>query len=139
MGMQFAAASGSIACVAQAQLGQGGVRVARLSVVADIGRIVNLDVARQQIEGGLLFGLSLATGSSVTYRGGLAVGARLGDLGLPTLADAPEIVLDLVESDAEPFDPGELGVAVAPPAIANALFAATGVRFRRLPLLSEGI
>ncbi|MBU2340667.1 MAG: molybdopterin-dependent oxidoreductase [Alphaproteobacteria bacterium] len=137
--MQFAAASGSIACVAQAQLGQGGVRVARLSAVADIGRIVNLDVARQQIEGGLLFGLSLATGSSVTYRGGLAVSARLGDLGLPTLADAPEIVLDLVESDAEPFDPGELGVAVAPPAIANALFAATGVRFRRLPLLSEGI
>lgn len=137
--MQFGAASGTIACVAQAQLGQGGVRVARLSAVADIGRIVNLDIARQQIEGGLLFGLSLATGSSLHYNGGVPEPMRLGDLGLPTLADAPEIVLDLVESDAEPFDPGELGVAVAPPAIANALFAATGVRFRRLPLLSEGL
>ncbi|WP_454598366.1 molybdopterin cofactor-binding domain-containing protein [Qipengyuania sp. SM2507] len=137
--MEYGAASGSIACVAQAQLGEGGVRVSRLSAVADIGRIVNLDIARQQIEGGLLFGLSLATGSSVSFRGGRPVGARLGDLGLPTLADAPEIVLDLVGSEAEPFDPGELGVAVAPPAIANALFAATGVRFRRLPLLSEGL
>ncbi len=75
----------------------------------------------------------------MNYRGGLPVSARLAALGLPTLANAPEIVLDLVESDAEPFDPGELGVAVAPPAIANALFAATGVRFRRLPLLSEGL
>jgi isoquinoline 1-oxidoreductase beta subunit len=136
--MEFGMASGSVACVAQAQLGQGGVRVTRLSAVADIGRIVNLDIARQQIEGGLLFGLSLATGSNVTFRDGVPVSTRLGDLDLPTLEDAPEIVLDLVESEAEPFDPGELGVAVAPPAIANALFAATGVRFRRLPLLSEG-
>lgn len=137
--MDFGEASGAIACVAQAQLGQGGVRVSRLTAVADIGRIVNVDIARQQIEGGLLFGLSLATGSSVSYLGGLPVSARLVDLDLPTLADAPEIVLDLVASDAPPFDPGELGVAVAPPAIANALFAATGVRFRRLPLLSEGL
>ena len=133
------AAAGHIACVAHLARGEGGIKVRQLSAVVDIGRIVNLDIARQQIEGGLLFGLSLATGSSVSYLGGLPVSARLVDLDLPTLADAPEIVLDLVASDAPPFDPGELGVAVAPPAIANALFAATGVRFRRLPLLSEGL
>jgi isoquinoline 1-oxidoreductase beta subunit len=87
----------------------------------------------------LIFGLSLATGSSVAYEEGRPVPARLAGLGLPTLGDCPEIVVEFLASDAPPFDPGELGVAVAPPAIANALYSATGVRFRRLPLLSEGL
>ena len=130
---------GRIACVAQAGLGAGGVRVTRLHAAVDIGRIVNHDIARQQIEGGLIFGLSLATGSSVAYEDGKPVPLRLRGLALPTLADSPEIVIEFVASEAPPFDPGELGVAVAPPAIANALYSATGVRFRRLPLLSEGL
>ncbi|MBX7497122.1 molybdopterin-dependent oxidoreductase [Qipengyuania sp. 6B39] len=130
---------GRIACVAQASLAQGGVRVTRLHAAVDIGRIVNLDIARQQIEGGLLFGLSLANGSSVAFEEGKPVPNRLAALGLPTLADSPEITIEFVASEAEPFDPGELGVAVAAPAIANALYSATGMRFRRLPLLSEGL
>ncbi len=130
---------GCIACVAQAALGEGGLRVRRLHAAVDIGRVVNHDIARQQIEGGLIFGLSLATGASVAYEDGKPVPARLGGLALPTLADSPEIVVELLASDAPAFDPGELGVAVAPPAIANALYSATGVRFRRLPLLSEGL
>ena len=130
---------GCIACVAQAALGEGGVRVRRLHAAVDIGRVVNHDIARQQIEGGLIFGLSLATGSSVAYEDGKPVPHRLAGLALPTLADTPEIVVELLVSDAPAFDPGELGVAVAPPAIANALYSATGVRFRRLPLLSEGL
>ncbi|MCH2486830.1 MAG: molybdopterin-dependent oxidoreductase, partial [Erythrobacter sp.] len=132
-------ARGFIACVAQARLGEGGVRVDRLSAVADIGRIPNLDIARQQIEGGLIFGLSLATGSSATYRDGMPETRRLAGLMLPTLGDAPDLRVDFLASEEAPFDPGELGVAVAPPAIANALHAATGLRFRRLPLLSEGL
>jgi isoquinoline 1-oxidoreductase subunit beta len=130
---------GRIACVAQAALGEGGVRVTRLHAAVDIGRVVNLDIARQQIEGGLVFGLSLATGSSIAYEEGKPVPGRLAGLALPTLADCPEIVIEFLASDAPAFDPGELGVAVAPPAIANALYSATGVRFRRLPLLSEGL
>ncbi|MDP4574171.1 molybdopterin-dependent oxidoreductase [Qipengyuania sp. G39] len=132
-------ATGRIACVAQAALGEGGLRVTRLHAAVDIGRIVNLDIARQQIEGGLLFGLSLATGSSVNFFEGKPSPNRLVALGLPTLADSPEIEVAFVPSDAEPFDPGELGTAVAAPAIANALYSATGMRFRRLPLLSEGL
>ncbi|MEC7399135.1 MAG: molybdopterin cofactor-binding domain-containing protein, partial [Pseudomonadota bacterium] len=137
--MTFGEAHGFIACVAQARLGEGGVRVDRLSAVADIGRIPNLDLARQQIEGGLVFGLSLATGSSATYRGGMPETRRMASLMLPTLADTPDVRVDFVSSEETPFDPGELSVAVAPPAIANALHAATRLRFRRLPLLSEGL
>lgn len=130
---------GRIACVAQASLAQGGVRVTSLHAVVDIGRIVNLDIARQQIEGGLVFGLSLATGSSIAYEAGKPVPNRLSALGLPTLSDCPQVTVEFVQSEAPPFDPGELGVAVAAPAIANALYSATGMRFRRLPLLSEGL
>lgn len=134
-----AATGGRIACVATARRGEGGLRVTRLSAAVDIGRIVNLDIARQQIEGGLLFGLGIALGNSPQMRGGLPESFEYSDLGLPKLADCPEIVVDFLPSSAPYADPGELGVAVASPAIANALFSATGLRLRRLPLLSGGL
>ena len=130
---------GRIACIATARAAEGGVRVSRLTATVDIGRIVNIELARQQIEGGLVFGLSLAVGATTGYFDGLPTSQRLGDMALPRLADCPEIVVEFIDSEAEPFDPGELGVTVVAPAIANALFSATGLRFRRLPLLSEGL
>jgi isoquinoline 1-oxidoreductase beta subunit len=131
--------AGRIAVVASARRDAEGVRVDRLSAVADIGRIVNVDIARQQIEGGLVFGLGLALGCSTGYEAGLPVTGRLASLGLPVLADCPAIEVAFVSSNAEPADPGELGVAAVAPAVANALFSATGLRLRRLPLLSEDV
>ncbi len=130
---------GRIACVATARPGEGGVRVTKLSVAVDIGRIVNEDIARQQIEGGLVFGIGIALGNAIQYRAGMPTGLDYSELGLPTLADCPEIAVEFMASEAPPFDPGELGVVVTPPAIANALFSATGLRLRRLPLLSSGL
>lgn len=130
---------GCIAVVATATRGEGGVRVEKLSAAVDIGRIVNLDIARQQIEGGLIFGLGLALGAGTDYEGGIATARRLADLALPRLADSPDIAIDFVTSDASPFDPGELGTAVVAPAVANALFSAAGIRLRRLPLLSANL
>ena len=128
---------GHIACVAEAGPGEGGFAVTRLTVAADIGRIVNLDIARQQIEGGLVYGLAMALGTSIRLNRGRPVPRTLGELQLPTLRNSPAIVLDFLASDAPPFDPGELGVAVAPPAIANAVFSATGRRYRSLPLIED--
>lgn len=128
-----------IACVATARQGEGGVRVIRLSAAADIGRIVNHDIARQQIEGGLVFGIGIALGNPLRLRAGLPEADGDTALGLPTLADCPEMQIEFLASEAPPADPGELGAVVAPPAIANALFSATGLRLRRLPLLSDGI
>src|SRR5690606_41588022 len=104
-----------------------------------IGRSVDRDTALQPIEAGRRYGLGLALGSGVEYQRGMPRQGRLAALDLPTLADSPEIAIDLIESDAEPFDPGELPVAPVAPAIANALFSATGLRLRRLPLLSGGL
>jgi isoquinoline 1-oxidoreductase beta subunit len=128
-----------IACVATARQGEGGVRVTRLSAAVDIGRIINHDIARQQIEGGLVFGIGIALGNPVKLRGGIPEVLDYEALGLPTLADCPEMRIEFMASEAPPADPGELGAVVAPPAIANALFSATGLRLRRLPLLSDGI
>ena len=128
-----------IACVATARPGEGGIRVQKITAAVDIGRIVNLDIARQQIEGGLVFGTALALGAAHILRNGLPTRARLRDLALPTLADSPEVEVDFIASDAEPADPGEIGVAVVAPAIANAIHSATGLRLRRMPLLSEGL
>jgi isoquinoline 1-oxidoreductase beta subunit len=130
---------GHIAVVATAAAGEGGVRVERLAAAVDIGRVVNRDLALQQIEGGLLYGLGLALGSAAEYERGLPVGGRLAGLQLPTLATAPEIAVALIDSEAEPFDPGEIGVPAVAPAVANALHSAPGLRLRRLPLLSGGL
>jgi len=128
---------GRIAIIASARRDENGVRVDKLSAVADLGRIVNVDIARQQIEGGLVFGLGLVLGCSVRYEGGRPDAETLGTMGLPTLADCPQIEVDFIDSAEDPADPGELGVAAVAPAVANALFSATGLRFRRLPLFAE--
>lgn len=128
---------GRIALVASARRDESGIRVDKLTAVLDIGRIVNLDIARQQVEGGLLFGLGLARGQSTAYADGLPLSGRLSQLNLPLLTDCPEIEIEFIEGDAPPFDPGELGVAVAAPAIANALFSAGSTRMHTLPLTEE--
>ncbi len=135
--MTLGAAAGHIALVAVARRDERGIRVDKLTAVVDVGRIVNIDIARQQIEGGLLFGLGLATGSSTAYANGLPLTGRLGLLGLPLLADCPEIVTEFIDSQAALFDPGELGAIIAPPAIANALASAGSVRLHNLPLTME--
>ncbi len=135
--MALNAREGRIALVASARRDERGIRVDKLTAVLDIGRVVNLDIARQQVEGGLLFGLGLARGQSTAYADGLPISGRLNHMGLPLLADCPEIEIEFIEGDAPPFDPGELGVAVAAPAIANALFSAGSTRMHTLPLTEE--
>jgi isoquinoline 1-oxidoreductase beta subunit len=124
-----------IAVLAEAALGDDQrVRVTRLVAVADVGRVVNPDIARQQVEGGLLFGMAQAVGNAVTVEHGIAGPLRLGALGLPRLADMPEMSVELIVNNEPPGRVGEIGVPPVAPAIANALFAGSGRRFRSLPL-----
>ncbi|WP_062345390.1 molybdopterin cofactor-binding domain-containing protein [Novosphingobium sp. CCH12-A3] len=118
--------------------GGGAVRKGLIAVVATARSEAGV-VRGQQIEGGLMFGLAHAVGGASGYAKGRPLAGRLSQLGLPLLADCPKVDIAFADSNEDPFDPGELGMVAVAPAIANALFSATGVRFRRLPLISEGL
>jgi len=89
---------------------------------------------RQQIEGGLIFGMAAAIGGATGFTENLADARGFGDLGLPRLADTPDITIELIRSEADPGGVSELAVPAIGPAIANALQAGTGFRMRTLPL-----
>lgn len=128
-----------IAIIASARTGETGVRVDRISAMVDCGRLINPDLARQQIEGGIIFGLAQALGASTDFENGLPMVRRLREIDLPTLGEVPEIVVEFIRSDEVPGGVTEIGVPAVAPAIANALFSAAGVRLRELPLLSRGL
>ncbi|SEH16810.1 isoquinoline 1-oxidoreductase, beta subunit [Sphingopyxis sp. YR583] len=123
-----------IALMATARQTEKGLQVEQLVAVVDAGRLVNPAIARQQIEGGLIFGLAASVGATTDYEGGLATARKFGQLRLPDLSQTPQIVVEFIDSDRDPGGLGEIGVPVVAPAIANAMFAATGRRIRRLPL-----
>jgi isoquinoline 1-oxidoreductase beta subunit len=130
-------AGGHIAVMAEARLDGPRVRVDKLVAVADVGRVINPGIVRAQIIGGLIFGMSAATGAPVAVKRGLAGPARFGELRLPRMADCPQIEVELIISRDDPGGASELAVPPVAPAIANALFAATGVRYRQLPLIQD--
>ena len=122
-----------IATVVTARPTERGLRVERIAAAVDVGRVVNPALVRQQIEGGLIFGLAAALGASTGYNKGLATIRSLSGLRLPGLAQSPEIRIEIIQSDRAPGGVSELAVPPVAPALANAYFSATGQRMRRLP------
>lgn len=101
----------------------------------DAGTVVNLDSSRNQLEGGTLFGLSNALYGEITARRGQIVQRNFPDWRLMRIDEAPRTVeVRIIESDAPPGGVGEPPTPPAAPALANAIYAATGHRIRRLPI-----
>jgi len=128
---------GNIAVMVEAGLDGGKIKVSRTVAVVDCGAVINPNVARQQIEGGLIFGLAMAMGAAPHYHNDLPRGLKLGDYALPRMADVGEIVVELVESSAPVAGVGEIGVVAIAPALASALSTITGKRYRHLPLSED--
>lgn len=127
--------SSHIAVLAEAHVDAGGRPVVdRLVAAVDCGRVVNPDLVQQQIEGGLIFGLAQALGAATGFTDNLADARRLSALDLPRLATTPDILVELIASEAEPGGVSELAVPPVAPAIANALQSMSGSRIRTLPL-----
>ncbi|MFM9106257.1 MAG: molybdopterin cofactor-binding domain-containing protein [Chloroflexota bacterium] len=126
-----------VAAVVEAVPGENGApRARRIVLAVDCGFVVNPDIARQQVEGGALFGLSAALRERVAIASG-GVAPETGNLDgyrLLRFDEAPPVEVHFVPSDAAPTGLGEPSVVVVPPALANALFALTGERRRELPL-----
>jgi isoquinoline 1-oxidoreductase beta subunit len=134
-GLAIHSAFGShIALFAEAGVEDDAIRVSRLVVSVDCGRVINPEIVRQQIEGGLIWGLAATLGDAISYTAGVVDQRSLAGLALPKLADTPEIMVDIVDSKEAPGGVAELAVPVVAPAIANAIASATGKRLRTLPL-----
>lgn len=99
--------------------------------------MVNPDIVRDQIEGGVIFGLTAALYGNITFRNGQVQQSNFHDYPLMRHDQRPDVVVDIVESDEAPTGVGEPGVPPVIPALGNALFALTGQRQRRLPLKAQ--
>jgi isoquinoline 1-oxidoreductase beta subunit len=96
--------------------------------------VVNPDIVKQLVEGGIIYGIAGATGTRINFKSGLPTVRSLRGMGLRRLADSPEVTVEIIESQEEPGGVTELAVPVVAPAIANAIFASTGQRLRSIPL-----
>ena len=124
----------SIALLAEATIGADqNIKVSRLVAAVDAGRIVNPNLVRQQIEGGLLAALAAATVPSPPYIAGMPQAVPMREKRFERLHDVPKIEVELIRSDEEPGGVSGLGMAVLAPAVANAIAAGTGKRLRNLP------
>jgi isoquinoline 1-oxidoreductase beta subunit len=118
---------------------RGRVRVHRVVCAIDCGSVVNPNTVAAQMEGGIVFGLSAALYDKITFDKGRVRESNFDDYPMVRLSDSPEVEVHIVPSDAPPSGVGEPGVPPIAPAVANAVFAATGKRIRRLPMTSEPI
>ncbi len=121
--------------VAEVSIVDGQPRVHKITAAVDCGPVVNPQIVRDQIMGGALMGLSAALGERIDFEGGRVVQSNFHDYPLLRMAQAPAVEVHIVETLGAPVGGiGELGTPPAAPALCNAIFAATGVRIRTLPV-----
>jgi isoquinoline 1-oxidoreductase beta subunit len=124
-----------IATVAEAEVAKdGSVRVRRMTSVIDAGRVVNPDTLMAQVQGGLIFGLTAALYGNITVKDGRVQQSNFNDYRMMRINEVPEIHIHMLPSTEAPGGIGEPGVTAAMPSLVNAIFAATGVRLRQMPI-----
>lgn len=127
--------SAYVAVVAQVEVRPAHeLRVQRMVVAADLGTVVNPLGAAAQLEGGVVFALSAALKQEITLAGGRVQQGNFDTFAVLRMGEAPRIEVHLVPGGDVPLGAGEAAVPPTAPALANALFAASGVRVRRLPI-----
>ena len=139
-GMAMHESFGSVvAQVAQVQKVDDCFRVTRVYCVIDCGIAINPNLVEQQMESGIIFGLSAALQQRVTIVNGQVQQRYFPDFPLVNMSTCPEIHTQVLQLGTEPQGVGEAGTPPIAPAVANALFALTGVRTRRLPLIEPPV
>jgi isoquinoline 1-oxidoreductase beta subunit len=123
-----------VAEVAEVSVDKGRVRVHKVVCAADCGQVVHPDAAKAQVEGGIAYGLSAALKGAITIKDGRAEQSNFHDFDVLRIDEMPEVEVHFVPSPHPPTGLGEPGLPPIAPALANAIFAATGKRIRRLPL-----
>jgi isoquinoline 1-oxidoreductase beta subunit len=127
-----------LAQVAEVEVtGAGEIQVRRVVCAVDCGTIVNPDTVVAQIESGVIYGIGGALWGEITLKNGRVEQSNFSDYRVVRMSEAPPIGVHLIRNLESPGGIGEPGTAATAPALANAIFAATGKRLRRLPLQPE--
>ena len=135
-GIAVAQSFGSyVAEVAEVSVGgDGQVKVHRVVAAVDCGMTVNPEIVRRQIESAIVYGLSAALYSKITFKDGKVEQGNFDSYPVLRMSETPRVDVHIVPSTEAPGGIGEPGLPAAAPAVTNAIFAATGKRIRRLPI-----
>jgi isoquinoline 1-oxidoreductase beta subunit len=130
-----------VACVARVRVDRtsGHITVEKLTLVIDAGTVIHPDGAAAQVEGGALWGLSMALHEGSEFVNGQPKDTNLDTYTLLRMGDVPEVEIEFLPSTEMPVGLGEPATTVVAPAIGNAIFAASGVRLRHLPIRPETV
>jgi isoquinoline 1-oxidoreductase subunit beta len=124
-----------IATVVEAEVDDhGAVRLRRVTSAVDTGIAVNPDTIMAQLQGGLIFGLTAALYGEVNIDNGRVRQSNFNDYRMLRIDEVPNIDVHVIKSGEDPGGIGETGATAGPPALRNAIYAATGVALRRLPI-----
>lgn len=118
---------------------EGTVRVRRVVCAVDCGSVVNPDTVRAQVEGAVIFGISAALFGEITLKGGRVEQTNFHTYKVLHMNEAPFVEVHIVENTEAPGGMGEPGTSLIVPAVANAIFAATGKRLRKMPVNAEDL
>jgi isoquinoline 1-oxidoreductase beta subunit len=122
-----------LAQVAEVTVERDTIRVDRIITAVDCGQVINPTGARSQLEGGAVFTLSSILKEAITIKNGAAEQQNFDDYNVLRFSETPKLETWFIESHADPHGLGEAAVGLTAPAVANAIFAATGKRLRRMP------
>jgi isoquinoline 1-oxidoreductase beta subunit len=132
--LQLAFAS-YMAHVAEVEVAKDGtVRVRRVVCAVDCGTVVNPDTVRAQIQSGVIFGITAALHGEITLKNGRVQQTNFHNYQMLRINEAPAIEVHIVQDTEPPGGMGETGTSAIVPAVANAIFAATGKRLRKMPV-----
>jgi CO/xanthine dehydrogenase Mo-binding subunit len=139
MGLAVAVAWGSFAAaVVECEVGKDGeVVLKRIVSAVDCGQQINPDGIVAQMEGGQVYGLTAALHGKLTVENGRIMQSNFHDYPIARMNEVPPMEVHIIHSSEAPGGMGELGTALIGPAMSNAVFAASGKRFRRLPFEAE--
>lgn len=122
-----------MAQIAEVSVSGGDIKVHKVTVACDCGRMVNPGIVRQQLESGIVYGLSHALYSDITVTNGRVDQNNFNDFRILRTTETPEMDITLVDSTEKPGGTGEPSTSLIAPAVANAVFTATGKRMRSMP------